>query len=232
LKSKAGNPGIKIVVLILSIAGLPVFISLLVNFPTLFARYHRLTFEMLWLITGFSAFLPLFFLTGAPVKSYILEHELSHIIFAFFSGVRVKEASFRKDHAYVKTQKINILIALAPYSFPLYTFILVIIYRVIVVFYTHRVLTVLFYFLAGMSLSFHIVATFHYLQLDQPDIKQYGYVPSLIIIFTWSLVVLSLLSALMFREVKFAAYYRNSLQDVIALYGQLYRIVHLFILKK
>ncbi len=186
---------------------------------------------MLWSVVGFSAFLPLFFLTGAPVKSYILEHELSHILFAFFSGVRVKDASFRKDRAYVKTQRINILIALAPYSFPLYTFFLMLVYRVVVVFFAHRALTALFYFLAGMSLSFHVVATLHYLQLDQPDVRRYGYVPSLMIIFTWTLIVLSLLCALMFRDTELGAYYRNSLRDIILLYGQIPSIVHRFILR-
>jgi len=186
---------------------------------------------MLWSLIGFSIFLPFYFLAGAPVRSYILEHELSHMLFAVFSGVKVKEASFKREHAYVKTQRINILIALAPYSFPLYTFIFVLIYRMIGIFYTHRLLTALFYFLAGMSLSFHIFATLHYLQLDQPDVKRYGYVPSLLIIFTWSLILLSLLFALMFREVELAAYYRNALQDVVVLYKQIPRVVHRLVLQ-
>ncbi len=181
---------------------------------------------MLWSVIGFSIFFPFYFLAGAPVKSYILEHELSHVLFAVFSGVRVRRVSFKKERAYVKTQKINILIALAPYSFPLYTFTFVLIYRVIGIFYTHRLLTALFYFLAGISLSFHIVATLHYLQLDQPDIKRYGYVPSIMIIFTWSIILLSLLFALMFREAELALYYRNVLQDVRVLYGHIPHMAH------
>jgi len=226
LKSNAGNRGVRGVFFLLSIAGVPALVALLVNFPTLFLTCRRLTFEMLWSVIGFSVFLPFYFLAGAPVRSYILEHELSHVLFAVFSGVRVRGVSFKKERAYVKTQKINILIALAPYSFPLYTFILVLIYRVIVIFYTNRLLTALFYFLSGISLSFHIVATLHYLQLDQPDVKRYGYVPSLMIIFTWSLILLSLLFALMFREVELAVYYRNVLHDVRVLYGHIPRIVH------
>jgi hypothetical protein len=185
---------------------------------------------MLWTIFGFVGFLPFYFLSGAPVKSYILEHELSHVLFALFSGIRVNEVSFKKQKSYVRTQRINILIALAPYSLPLYTFITVLLFKGAGLFYMNRPLTALFYFLAGVSLAFHILATVHYMQLDQPDIRRYGFVPSLLIILTWSIILLSLLFRLMFTGVKLAAYYKYVLRDVVVLYSSIPGIIKMIFL--
>lgn len=176
---------------------------------------------MFWAIFGFVGFLPFYFLSGAPVRSYVLEHELSHILFALFSGIRVKEVSFKKEQAFVKTQRVNILIALAPYSLPLYTFIIVALFKVAGLFYMDKPLTALFYFLAGVSLAFHILATIHYLQLDQPDIRRYGFVPSLLIILTWTILLLSLLIRLMFNEVRLGVYFEYVVHDMLVLYSSI-----------
>ena len=195
---------------LIAIGILPFTVSLLMHLPYLFSQYDSITREMWFSLAGFLFFFILFFIFGPPVRSYIVEHELSHILFAFISGVRVKKVVIRKNDGYVKTQKVNLLIALAPYSLPLYTLFTFIVFRVVLLFHQSTFVSSLFYSLMGLTLAFHIVTTIHYLQLDQPDLKRYGYFSSLVFIFTWSLVVLSLILALLYKKVELFAYLRAS----------------------
>jgi len=175
---------------------------------------------MLWVIGGFVLFLLVFTLFGAPVKSYILEHELSHVVFALLSGIRVRSVSVKSSNAYVRTDRINILIALAPYSLPLYTVILVVLYRLLNYVTASTVLAALFYLLFGTTLSFHFVATFHYIQLEQPDLRRYGYFSSLVFIATWSLLILTVVLRIIFVDIQLAGYIQRSLRETYLLYIQ------------
>ena len=183
---------------------------------------------MIWAICGFVLFLILFTVFGAPVKSYILEHELSHMIFALLSGVRISSVSFKRSNAYVKTDRINIFIALAPYSLPLYTVMLVILYRLIRHIAMSPFADSVFCFLFGVTLSFHFIATIHYIQLDQPDMKRYGYFSSVVFITTWSIVIISIMLAFMFSDIQFILYFRSSLRETIQIYTWLIDLFNRF----
>jgi hypothetical protein len=191
----------------LSLGIIPLLISLAVDIPVLFKKYQHFTNEMIFSSSGFMIFVVIFFLFGPPVKSYILEHELSHVLFAFISGVKIKSMSIKKNEGFIRTEKINIVIALAPYSFPLYTIALTLIYKILKLFFMSPILSGIFYFLMGITLSFHVIATIHYVQIDQPDMKRYGYFSSLVFIFTWSLIVTALTLALMFEDVEVIEYF-------------------------
>ena len=162
------------------------------------------------------------------MRSYILEHELSHILFAFLSGVKVKKVVVRKSEGYVKTQKVNLLIALAPYSLPLYTLFVFIVYRIVMIFHQSVLVSSIFYSLMGVTMAFHIITTIHYLQLDQPDLKRYGYFSSLVFIFTWSLVVISLILALLYKKVELFSYLRASQIHAVEFYKRLSSLIFNF----
>lgn len=202
---------------------LPFTVALLLHLPELFGSYERITREMLFCSGGFLFFIILFLLFGPPVKTYIIEHELSHLLFALLSGVGIKKVVIRKNEGYVRTQKVNLIIALAPYSFPLYTLVVFILYRVVALFSRSVVISSIFYILMGVTFSFHLVATVHYLQLEQPDLKRYGYFPSLILISTWSLCVISLVLALLFERVQALLYFKDSFMHGIDFYLSIVR---------
>ena len=204
---------------------LPFTVSLLIHLPDLFSEYARITREMWFSITGFLFFFILFFIFGPPVRSYILEHELSHILFAFLSGVKVKKVAIRKSEGYVTTQKVNLLIALAPYSLPLYTLFVFIMYRIVMIFHQGVLVSSIFYSLMGVTMAFHIITTIHYLQLDQPDLKRYGYFSSLVFIFTWSLVVISLILALLYKKVELFSYLRASQMHGVEFYRRVSSLI-------
>jgi uncharacterized membrane protein YidH (DUF202 family) len=197
---------------------LPFTVALLLHLPDLFTGYDRITTEMLLFCGGFGFFVVLFLLFGPPVKSYILEHELSHVIFAALSGVRVKKVVIRKYEGYVRTEKVNLVIALAPYSLPLYTLVVFTVYRVVALFNPGAIITSIFYFLMGLTVAFHLVATVHYLQLEQPDLKRYGYFPSLVLIFTWSVCVVALVLALLFERIQVLFYFRAAVNSGVDFY--------------
>lgn len=208
---------------VLAIFVLPFTVALILNLPGLFSRYDRVTKQMLVSIGGFVLFVVLFLFFGPPVKSYILEHELSHVVFAFLSGVRVRQVVIRKHDGYVRTEKVNLVIALAPYSLPLYTLFTFVIYRAVALFHDSAFLSLCFYFVLGLTLAFHLVATVYYLQLEQPDLKRYGFFSSLVMIFTWSLVILALVFALLFEQVEVFGYLKNAVTQSALFYQRVIR---------
>jgi len=207
------------------VALIPYTASLILNIPLLFKGYNSLLPSMVWSIAGFFLFVILFFIFGAPVKSYILEHELSHMLFAVLSGTKIRRVSFSRSNAYVKTDRVNLFIALAPYSLPLYTLFVILVYKIVQLLSRSIVVSHLFYLVFGMTLSFHFIATIHYLQLDQPDMRRYGTFPSMIFIVTWAIILLALIFALMFEEVQVLFYFRMSIRDTGDLYRSIVKLV-------
>jgi len=196
----------------------------MINFPFLFSKYSFFSHKMLYASLGFMLFTFVYFIFGPPVKTYVIEHEFTHIIFAFLSGVKVKSVSFNSRNSHVKTEKVNIAIALAPYSFPLYTLIIILFYKIISNFYKSNIFSTISYFLIGVSLAFHIVVTIHYIQIDQPDMKKYGYISSLVFILSWSIVVLSGIFALMFDRVELISFYKISFYGAENIYKKILSI--------
>ncbi|GEM_PF-2883521 len=219
---KKGRGLLKAFILLFALLVLPFSVSLVVHFPGMFRAYASVTGKMYWAMGGFGFFILFFFIFGAPVKSYILEHEISHVLFALMSGVRIKKISLKRSNAYVKTERVNIVIALAPYSLPLYTLFLIVVYSISSKAVSHPLFTAAMYFLFGVTLSFHIVATIHYLQLDQPDLTRYGYAGSLVLVFTWSLIVLSIIFFLMFRKIDLYGFFQASVKDAFDVYRILF----------
>ena len=208
-----------------SSALIPFTVSLIVNYPILFTSYRSLSPSMIWAVSGFALFIFTFFLFGAPVRTYILEHELSHMLIALLSGTKIRRVSFRAGNAYVKTSRVNLFIALIPYSLPLYTLFVMLVLKVMKRFIQSSLLIEALYFLAGLTLSFHFIATIYYLQLDQPDLKRYGTFASLILVIVWALVILALILALMFEDVQVLLFLRESVTDAGVIYQTVFRTI-------
>jgi hypothetical protein len=225
LKRKENTILIKIVFFLFSIGITPLSVSFFINIPELFSSYTTIPNEMFVCCGGFILFFISFFLFGPPVKSYIIEHELSHVLFALLSGAKVKHMSLRREGGYIKTDKVNIIVSLAPYSLPLYTIFIIGVHKILSYVIASNILSLSLYFLFGVSLSFHIIATIHYIQIEQPDLKRYGYFSSLIFIFTWSIVIIAVLLALMFEKIEIVEYLTKSIVDA----GRFYKNILLFL---
>ncbi len=193
---------------------IPFIPFLIYEIPVLFSHYTSIDAFMWSSIFGAAAFIIIFFFFGPPLRSYIIAHELTHVIFALITGVKVKEISFKKERSYVKTSDVNVFISLGPYFLPLYSYITFGIYRLIKVFYSIPVGAGLtFYFIGGAAYSYHLAATVYYLRYDQPDLKRYGYFFSIVFLVLWMILVSVMLASLMFPEVQLIAYLKKTLND-------------------
>ena len=79
--------------------------------------------------------------------------------------------------------KTNLLITLAPYFFPFYTFIVVVVALVTSAFVHPLPFLPLWMFLIGFTWAFHVLFTLETLSVRQPDVKLYGRMFSWTVIF-------------------------------------------------
>lgn len=77
---------------------------------------------ILWLI----AFLGL----PRPVIVYVFGHEVTHVLWVWLMGGRVSKFRVSGDGGHIVTNRTNFLIALAPYFFPLYSVLAILVYGI------------------------------------------------------------------------------------------------------
>ena len=133
---------------------------------------------------------------------YVFMHEMTHALVALLCGSRVKDISVGTDSGYVKMDKTNTLIVLAPYVIPGYTILVVFGYMVAGLFTDMTPYRQLFLFGVGFCTSFHLIQTVDtLLEADQPDLKLAGgKIFSVVVIVLANLVVLALILKGLFPE--------------------------------
>ncbi|MBU4366222.1 MAG: hypothetical protein KKF10_03740 [Verrucomicrobia bacterium] len=115
-----------------------------------------------------------FWALPAPVRLYVLAHELTHALWGALLGARISGLRVSGSGGYVKLSQSNWLIALAPYFFPLYTFIVILAYYILLIFFDLRPYAFAWLGLIGLTLGFHFVFTIYALAQDQQDVRDYG----------------------------------------------------------
>jgi hypothetical protein len=81
-----------------------------------------------YFLAGGLAYLSVHLLFKKPILTYVFGHELTHAFFAVLFGGSVKSFQASERGGRVTITKSNFIITLAPYFFPLYTFIALIFY--------------------------------------------------------------------------------------------------------
>src|SRR2546423_1792991 len=74
---------------------------------------------------GAGSWLAIFFLLPKPMRLYVFGHELTHVLWTWAFGGRVKKFKVHPEGGHVVVTKNNFIIALAPYFFPLYVVLIV-----------------------------------------------------------------------------------------------------------
>lgn len=211
----------KVLFVILALILIPLLTILIINLKVLFEGYDIFNPEIMFIIIGFIGYLGFFIMAGPPKKTYVLQHELTHAIGALISGVRIKEFRISKGTGYIKTERVNVFIALLPYVFPLYCFLIVFLFYILSILMSLGKIEYIFYFLIGLSLSFHTSATFYYLLIDQPDLRRYGIFSSTILILIWYVIVISMLLYLLIPQINIKGFYEKSFDDYFMFYKYL-----------
>jgi len=138
--------------------------------------------EGLSLLSGMAAFALCWATLSHPVRAYVFGHELTHAIWGLFFGARPSDVRVSESGGSVRLTKSNFVITLAPYFFPFYTFVVIVVALVTYAFLRPLPFLPLWMFLIGFTWAFHVLFTCETLTQRQPDVKLYGR------IFSWTII--------------------------------------------
>jgi hypothetical protein len=171
------------------------------------ALWHVLTqaggADRVWLpmLAGAAGWIVIFLLMPKPMWVYVFGHELTHAVWTWIFGGSVKKFKAGSDGGHVVATKSNFLIVLAPYFFPLYAVLLVLVFLGFDLVGAWRVAYVpWFHVLLGAAYAFHLTLTWHILKTRQTDITSQGYIFSAAVIFLGNAMVLIISVPLLVRH--------------------------------
>ncbi len=141
-------------------------------------------------LAGAGCWLAIYLLLPKPMWVYVVGHELTHALWVWAMGGRVKKFKASSSGGHVVVTKTNFLIALAPYFFPFYAMMVVAVFVAGDWFWNWRPYVMWFHFLLGAAYSFHLTLTWHALKVQQTDITEHGCVFSAVVIFLGNAAIL------------------------------------------
>ena len=148
---------------------------------------------------GSLVYISLHVLFKKPIMTYVFGHELTHALFAVLFGGSVKSFHASDRGGRVTITKSNVIITLAPYFFPLYTVIALLLYGTAIAAGLQGAVGWIV-FLAGATFAFHLVLTAIFLQTEQSDVREYGMVFSFPLIYLFNVTFTALLVRLLLAE--------------------------------
>jgi hypothetical protein len=141
-------------------------------------------------LAGTACWLVVYLLLPKPMLVYVFGHELTHALWTWLFGGRVKKFKATAKGGHVIVTKNNFLISLAPYFFPVYVVLVVLVFVIGHLIWNWQPYVVWFHLLLGAAYAFHLSLTWHILKTEQSDITQQGYLFSTVIIFLGNIGVL------------------------------------------
>ena len=141
-------------------------------------------------LAGAACWLVVFLLLPKPMWLYVFGHELTHALWAWLFGGRVKKMKVTSAGGHVVVSKTNFLIVLAPYFFPLYAVLVILAFAIGHWIWDWRGYFVWFHLAVGAAYAFHVTLTWQALKTRQTDITSQGYLFSAVIIFLGNVSVL------------------------------------------
>jgi hypothetical protein len=141
-------------------------------------------------LSGAACWVVIYLLLPKPMWAYVFGHELTHVVWVWALGGKIKKFKASSEGGHVVATKTNFVIALSPYFFPLYAFAVVTVYCVGDWLWHWRGYAVWFHLLLGAAYAFHLTLTWHVLKSSQSDITSQGYVFSTVIIFLGNMALL------------------------------------------
>lgn len=121
---------------------------------------------------------------------YVVGHELTHVVWSWAFGGKLKKFKVESKGGHVVVTKSNFLVALAPYFFPLYALLVVVVFGVLRYFWPEPKAVPVFHLLLGVAYAFHVTWTLEIVQTRQSDIRGQGYLFSAVIVAIGNLLVL------------------------------------------
>lgn len=163
---------------------------------------------------------------GRGRRLYVTAHELTHALAAFFTGIKIRRISVRRNSGYVLLDSTNAFISLAPYVIPLYTLAVSAAYWAAGRFWDLSPYRAWFLAAAGFTLAFHLLHTADILAGPvQSDLRKAGGpVFSLPLLLLLNCLGLAAALKLLFPELlSLRAYGTGVLEAQRAVYGAIYK---------
>jgi hypothetical protein len=142
------------------------------------------------LLGGAACWLVIFAWLPKPMWIYVLGHELTHALWTWLFGGQVKKMKVTSSGGHVVISRTNFLITLAPYFFPLYAVIVVVVFALGNLIWNWRGYLVWFHLCVGAAYAFHVTLKVHTLKTRQSDITSQGRLFSSVVIFLGNVSVL------------------------------------------
>ena len=198
---------------------LPLCAALTQTFFT--ALTHAAVTQRLWMAEPFWFFslgsllcLIAFFGLPRPVILYVFGHELTHVLGVLLTGGRVSRFHVGRHGGHIITNRSNVIVALAPYFFPIYSLVIIAVYGVLSIFYEMEPYGRLLYALIGATWTFHFVFTCWMITKKQTDLTDHGTFFSLVLIYLMNLTLLSLMLILASPHFRFADFASDFVRNI------------------
>jgi len=166
-----------------------------------------------------------FFGLPRPLLIYVFGHELTHAVWVWFMGGRVSDFKVGTDGGHIITDKHNFWIALAPYFYPIYSILLVILYGFTAIFWDLSPYHRLFFALLGVTWAFHISFTLWMIPKGQSDLTYHGTLFSLVVIYFVNLIVLTVMLVLASPHVTCLGFGRELFENTANFSAWAWRII-------
>ena len=163
---------------------------------------------VLWLIA--------FFGLSKPTIVYVFGHELTHAVWVWLMGGRVSKFKVSSEGGHIVTDRTNFWIALAPYFFPLYSILALLVYGVASLVTEVQPYGRLLYAIIGVTWAFHFTFTCWMIPKNQTDLSDHGTFFSLVIIYLMNLVLLVVMLILASPHISFAVFTHDLLVNTRA----------------
>jgi len=195
---------------IFSILATPFIISASYSLYHEIGKIYSLDSNQWYFLLGAVVYLIIHTVLFKPNVVYIFGHELTHALAMFVSAGKVKGFKVSKKGGEVKGTKSGTFISLAPYFFPTYTLIIILLWYIAKQFWDVKDFISVFLFAVGLTLTFHFVMTVEFLKTKQPDLVKSGYLFSIVLIYLINLSIAALILNFVFADFSFKSYAVNA----------------------
>jgi len=172
--------------------------------------------EEFWFFSlGVILWLVAFFGLPRPIWLYVFGHELTHAIWVMLMGGRVHRFQVTRQGGHILADRTNTWIALAPYFFPLYSLLAIVIYGICGIFWEVAPYRWILYMVIGITWAFHLTFTVWMITKGQPDLYYGGTFFSLTVIYILNLILLSIMLVLAAPEITWLSFLRELFQNTV-----------------
>lgn len=152
--------------------------------------------QFLSLALGFTLWLVVYSVLPQPVRMYVLGHELTHALWGFMMGAKIRNIKASAKGGQITLSKTNFLITLAPYFFPFYAMLCIILFLIGDLFFDWKRYLPFLCIAIGAGWGFHLTFTIATLSRTQSDVTQNGWLFSMTVIYWMNFLVLGLMLAI------------------------------------